>query len=236
MKKKTLKSKIIRACLWTALFTVVYFIGGAYLKSDGLKFDPNKTYDLIKDTLTLTAAFLAPIAAFVLFSDWRDEHRVKTILGTIESIIQKLSEIERTLLRYRVEIDNKKISLDDTVLTIKALEHYDTVLDLELILSIKYLEISSDEQCVINFRNEFKEHLNKIRALRAKYKELETVSDLIKQYLNQNQRNNEENQIDFSEFQTNFDNLSLEISKTVKKLADKLNELLRLYGIIKEEL
>ena len=89
---------------------------------------------------------------------------------------------------------------------------------------------------VINFRNEFKEHLNKIRALRAKYKELETVSDLIKQYLNQNQRNNEENQIDFSEFQTNFDNLSLEISKTVKKLADKLNELLRLYGIIKEEL
>ena len=236
MKKKTLKDKIIRACLWTAFFTVVYFIIGAYLISDGLEFDPNKTYNLIKDTLTLTASFLAPIAAFVLFSDWRDEHRVKTILGTIESIIQKLSDIERTLLQYRFEIDRKKISLDDTILTIKDLEHHDIVLDLELILSIKYLELSSDEQCVINFKNKFKEHLSEIRILRTKYKQLESVSDVIKQYENQNKKNDEGSQIDFSEFQTNFNNLSFEISETVNGLADNLNELLRLYGIVKKEL
>lgn len=37
--------------------------------------DRGAAYDVIKDALTLAAAFLAPIAAFVLFSDWRSEHK-----------------------------------------------------------------------------------------------------------------------------------------------------------------
>ncbi|WP_165495634.1 hypothetical protein [Acinetobacter sp. ANC 4173] len=56
------------------------------MKSDGPKFDPTKNYDLIKDTLTLTATFLTPVAAFVLFSDWREEHEVKSIFSLLDSI------------------------------------------------------------------------------------------------------------------------------------------------------
>lgn len=78
--------------------------------------------------------------------------------------------------------------------------------------------------------------MSEIRILRTKYKQLESVSDVIKQYVNQNKKNDEGSQIDFSEFQTNFNNLSFEISETVNELADNLNELLRLYGIVKKEL
>lgn len=78
MSKKTLKEKINRVKYFTLLFAVLYFLIGAWLKSDGPNFDLDKAYELIKDTLTITAAFLAPVAAFVLFSDWKDEHRVKS--------------------------------------------------------------------------------------------------------------------------------------------------------------
>lgn len=75
MIKKTLKQKIKRVCWWTAGLTILYFLVGAGLVSNGTRFDPIKTYNLLKDTLTLTATFLAPVAAFVLFSDWREQHR-----------------------------------------------------------------------------------------------------------------------------------------------------------------
>ncbi|MCO8058062.1 hypothetical protein [Acinetobacter towneri] len=78
MAKKTLKEKINCVKYFTLLFAVLYFLIGAWLKSDGPNFDPDKAYELIKDTLTITAAFLAPVAAFVLFVDWKDEHRAKS--------------------------------------------------------------------------------------------------------------------------------------------------------------
>lgn len=79
MSNKTLQEKI-DLVKWCAIgFTILYIIVGAFLVSDyPLKkstFDPVKTYNLIKDALTITAYFLAPIAAFVLFSDWRKEYR-----------------------------------------------------------------------------------------------------------------------------------------------------------------
>lgn len=41
------------------------------------KFDPNKTYNLIKDTLTLVAYFLTPAVAWALFTDWKELHLSK---------------------------------------------------------------------------------------------------------------------------------------------------------------
>lgn len=75
MAKKTLEEEIKLIWIWALILSIIYFAIGAYLKSDGPKFDPEKTYELLKDTLTLTATFLAPVAAFVLFSDWRTQHR-----------------------------------------------------------------------------------------------------------------------------------------------------------------
>lgn len=76
MAKKTLVEKINCVKWSTLLFAIIYFLIGAWLKSDGPNFDSTKAYELIRDTLTITAAFLAPVAAFVLFTDWRDQHRV----------------------------------------------------------------------------------------------------------------------------------------------------------------
>lgn len=90
MAKKTLEDKIKLVCWWALVLTILYFAIGAWLKSDGPKFDPAKTYDLLKDTLTLTATFLAPVAAFVLFSDWRREHRDKHNEELVFSRLEKI--------------------------------------------------------------------------------------------------------------------------------------------------
>ena len=75
MAKKTLEAQIKNVSWWAIGLSVLYFSVGAYLNSNGSHFDPAKTYDLIKDTFTLTAAFLAPVAAFVIFSGWRVQHK-----------------------------------------------------------------------------------------------------------------------------------------------------------------
>lgn len=103
MKKKTLKDKIKQVYWGASAFTLLYFIIGAYLKSDGTTFDPVKTYDLIKDALTLTATFLAPVAAFTLFDEWRDEHREKSH----ESLATQIYlNIEATQLNIRKLIED----------------------------------------------------------------------------------------------------------------------------------
>lgn len=94
MAKKTLKEKINCVKRSALLFALIYFAMGAILQSDGPVFDPGKTYELIRDTLTITAAFLAPVAAFVLFTDWRDQHRAiknEKISLEIKPLLTKLS-------------------------------------------------------------------------------------------------------------------------------------------------
>lgn len=112
MKKKTLKEKINRICWWAAGLTVLYFIVGAFLKSDGPKFDPIKTYDLIKDTLTLTAAFLAPVAAFVLFSDWREQHEDVALESDSTDVFNRLSDLKDKLLEVHFAIDDEEFNVD----------------------------------------------------------------------------------------------------------------------------
>lgn len=95
MAKKNLSEKIKIAVAWFVILSCLYFVVAAWLKSDGPNFNPGLTYDLIKDTLTLAAAFLAPIAAFVLFSDWREQfvaqvkHRVLTQMYDIHFKLQR---------------------------------------------------------------------------------------------------------------------------------------------------
>lgn len=111
MAKKTLEKKLKLVCWWAFGFTILYFLIGAWLISDGSKFDPAKTYNLIKDTLTLSAAFMAPVAAFVLFSDWRAQHvELKTerlseeIWALNRRIIRRFYELQPTLETGRTNI------------------------------------------------------------------------------------------------------------------------------------
>ncbi|CRX64079.1 hypothetical protein [Acinetobacter baumannii] len=78
MAKDDLKVKIKRIWVWTIIGIVVYLIISFFLKSSypitHHKFNLSEAYEVLKDTLTLAAGFLAPVAAFVLFSDWREQH------------------------------------------------------------------------------------------------------------------------------------------------------------------
>ncbi|HFX6247520.1 hypothetical protein NRA66_10495 [Acinetobacter baumannii] len=76
MARKNLELKIKDLFFWTFVFFLFYTIIGFLLKtawlSCTLKF--SEVYDLIKDGLTITASFLAPVAALLLFNDWRETH------------------------------------------------------------------------------------------------------------------------------------------------------------------
>ncbi|MFX6609258.1 hypothetical protein ABTG82_19915, partial [Acinetobacter baumannii] len=56
-------------------------------------FNHKKTYEVLKDALSLAAAFLAPVAAFVLFSDWRDQHRSISNEKVSRQIVDNLSDL-----------------------------------------------------------------------------------------------------------------------------------------------
>lgn len=108
MAKDTLEKKIKMVCWWALGLTILYFLLGAWLKSDGPNFDPGKTYELLKDTLTLTATFLAPVAAFVLFSDWRKQHVALAIEADSTHVYKVISELINKLydLHYDIEAED----------------------------------------------------------------------------------------------------------------------------------
>lgn len=96
MNKKSLEEKIVSAVVWLALLAIIYFVIGIFLITDGLGFNSEKVYELLKDTLTLMASFLTPAIAFLLFNDWRETHRSirneKEILDILNKL--KLDSIE----------------------------------------------------------------------------------------------------------------------------------------------
>lgn len=109
MTKKTLEEKVKLVGYWTFGFVFWYLVIAFFLKSSYpiYKYDLDRSiaYDVIKDALTLAATFLAPVAAFVLFSDWRDQHReinqenqASKIYNTIELIFMRLRTLNFNLI------------------------------------------------------------------------------------------------------------------------------------------
>lgn len=132
MAKKTLAVKIKEVGFWTVIFFILYLIVGYLLESSWLSkpIKLNDIYDLLKDGLGITAAFLAPVAAFVLFSDWRDQHnkqvhnefalivfqQFERFEGAIEkanSILIEMDNIVPDESRNRFNLENRPIYLND---------------------------------------------------------------------------------------------------------------------------
>lgn len=101
MKKKTLEEKIGQVGFWTLGGIFGYLVIAFFLKSNypiyEYSFNREEAYDAIKDALTLAAAFLAPLAAFVLFSDWREQHKLIRNESNIEEIILGFNSIDRKI-------------------------------------------------------------------------------------------------------------------------------------------
>lgn len=95
MKKKTLEEKIRLVGFWTFGGVFWYLVIAFFLKSKypiyDYDFNRSVAYDVVKDALTLAAAFLAPVAAFVLFADWREQHKAVKNEKISEEILRILN-------------------------------------------------------------------------------------------------------------------------------------------------
>lgn len=90
MKNKNLSEKIQDLVFWTVVFLILYFITAFLLKSSWLQVALTlpETYEILKDSLTITATILAPVTALLLFSDWREQH----VLTLIDTASRKIAE------------------------------------------------------------------------------------------------------------------------------------------------
>lgn len=128
MAKKTLKEKIERV-IWIFLTcTVAYIVCSLLLLNEYSRaavFDAKKVYDVIKDALTLAASFLAPVAAFVLFRDWRESHvaiRDEALgIRIYEFITEVGGEIDRIDIMFRQKhaVIQEPVSVEEKLVEIK---------------------------------------------------------------------------------------------------------------------
>lgn len=112
MAKKKLEDqiKVVGYWLFGGVFfylVVSFFLLSNYPIQDYL-FDHQKAYDVLKDAFTLAAAFLAPIVALVLFSDWRVEHKIKNTLQLLLDLTNLSFEIKNGLGFYEAKIKLEK--------------------------------------------------------------------------------------------------------------------------------
>lgn len=117
MAKRTLEEKIKQVGFWTFGGVFWYFIIAFFLKSSypiyEYNLDRSNAYDVIKDALTLAAAFLAPVAAFVLFTDWKEQHRSIKDEVKIQEILLGVDRVDREIKRFL----NKSLNIRaDTIL------------------------------------------------------------------------------------------------------------------------
>ena len=80
MGNKDLENKILKVGMWIFTFFFWYLVVAFFLKSDypiyDQPFNRKDAYEALRDGLTLSAYFLAPAVAFILFNDWRSQHKI----------------------------------------------------------------------------------------------------------------------------------------------------------------
>lgn len=111
MSKKTLEEKIGNVAFWVIIFLILYLIVGYLLESAWLskQLELNEIYDLLKDGFAITAAFLAPVAAFILFSDWREQHNKQVRNEFALKVFNQFELFEKTIQEISIiyiEMDN----------------------------------------------------------------------------------------------------------------------------------
>ena len=161
MIKKSLEEKIRDVVFWTIAFFILYTIVGFLLETNWLKtaITLREVNVILKDSLTITAAFLAPVAAFVLFSDWRTEH-VEVVLDNVARKIRvDIEDLRNLIMRAHLK-DAIEINLEKHEFTLLRHTSKGSILDmrLELMSNIKLLKkYSSINPLIIHKLNEFVE-------------------------------------------------------------------------------
>lgn len=174
MVKKTLEDKIKDLTFCTCVFLILYLISGYLLLSNWLaeRVALTKIYDLIKDDLTITASLLAPVAALLVFNDWRETHaRVNNekLSSEIIEIFQEMNAItskgynEYAKEKVMQRSDGEKISLllKDLISKISRINSVDSEADEFKSLSYtmrnifldwwNYINLAAEDYIDINF-------------------------------------------------------------------------------------
>lgn len=146
MVQKSLKADVFNIAFWTVYFFCGYLIVGYLIDSNFLKEIPSKKeiYEIFKDSLSITAAFLAPVAAFVLFSDWKEQffhtkivNDAQKIYDEIDNCLRTFTKLERllqkesleenkfqTVIKYRDEFRNMEYAIKLNILSFKSHDEY----------------------------------------------------------------------------------------------------------------
>ncbi|MFA2969354.1 hypothetical protein KWE21_01890 [Acinetobacter pittii] len=172
MAKKTLNAKFKVIGFWTFGGVFWYLVIAFFLKSKYpifyFSFNPDTAYDVFKDALTLAAAFLAPVAAFVLFSDWRDEHRAITNEKVSKQIVDNISDLlpfiscsysglteNEKIIQFREEYFSYMVELSRNTLSINSIDDSSEkfIQDLNQINSLLLnIWLSLERQIVLNIQ------------------------------------------------------------------------------------
>jgi hypothetical protein len=106
MKNKTLKQKISLTLFGTVVFFAFLFALGFVLKTEIISRSPtaNEVYEIGRDALTLTAYFLAPVTALILFSDWRLEHVEKSREEQGKEIYNLVKQVDSQIHDFHMDV------------------------------------------------------------------------------------------------------------------------------------
>ncbi|WP_288421575.1 hypothetical protein [uncultured Acinetobacter sp.] len=123
MKDKTLKKKINDIVFVICAGGVLYLIVGFLMKTNWLNCPKPLTdlYEIVRDTLTLMAYFLAPAIALVLFSDWRQEYVEKSREQQGREIFSLVKQIELQLNEFHAEVVETEIIDENTSVNMEEL-------------------------------------------------------------------------------------------------------------------
>jgi hypothetical protein len=161
MAKKTIEEKIQDVGFWTFGGVIWYLVIAFFLKSKypiyEYRFNPKDAYDVLKDALTLAAAFLAPVAAFVLFSDWREQHKVI-------SNVEQSRKFNQELKRCIDKIDTDHINFMD-------FENSEFESFMRMIFDFS-ATLSSTLQNIYNVNKESETYINNVESIRTGFEKI----------------------------------------------------------------
>ncbi|WP_372402955.1 hypothetical protein ACDW34_09220 [Acinetobacter piscicola] len=221
MFKKQLNEKIKDILFGAIIFFMMYLIIGFLLKSEWLASSKElwkNFYELFRDGLTLTAYFLAPSAAFILFSDWREQHNKQVKNEFALKVFNQFERFEAEIHAAQmiwVEMDSLVPEESKNILDSMRIPIYlnDEIFNKNKILITSYFGKINEIQ------DEFKVFLDKLRYLAVVSNKHQDLFLVIKYLLYKFEEISDENEDDesYSEY--------LKLLDIASRKIDKFNEL-----------